>query len=135
MKIKIISIFILLLFVKAKPDLVCKKVFLINKHPKVNDKVSLSYSIYNIGEKKIKNKYDVSLYINDSLVSLDTEGWGLNPKQGITYGKRLEKGFYHFIPKKEGKYKYKVIIDSKNLVNEENEKNNIKEGTFIVYNK
>jgi len=134
MKIKIISILILVSLLKSKPDLVCKEVLLVNKWPKVNEKVSLSYSIFNIGDKHIKNKYDVSLFINDSLVSFDTEGWPLKPKQGITYSKILEKGFFHFIPKKEGTYKYKVVIDSKNTVNEKNEKNNIKEGSFVVHN-
>lgn len=133
MKIKILFFFITLFLLKSKPDLICKEVLIVNNRPKVNEKVSLSYTIFNTGDKQIRNKYDVLLFVNDSLVSLDTEGWGLKPKQGITYTKRLEQGFYHFIPKREGTYSYKVVIDSKNMINEKNEKNNIKKGSFIVY--
>ena len=100
---------------------------------KVGDKVVFTYTVINLGTSDVPEKtYDIEFWIDGKKVSYDyaspiSLAAGNRP---ITHS--MAPGFFHFEAKQAGTYKYKLLLDPRDRVNETDEGNNVIEGTFAV---
>jgi len=118
---------VLFLSFPSKPDLAAK----INVNPEfpiLGDNVSINVTIENKGgEIGNATEFEVVVYCNlsGSEIWNDIRRINLSARNSLTFSENWK-------PEKEGKYEIKVVLDTKNEINESNENNNVANKQIIV---
>jgi len=97
----------------------------------VGDGVVFSYIVTNKGTDTIPaGSYEVDLYLEQDSIAFDHDTPVLEAGLNVEYG--MTDGAHHWKAAAPGTYKYRLIIDEENRLDETNEENNQVSGVITV---
>jgi hypothetical protein len=97
----------------------------------VGDGVVLSYIVTNKGSDTIPaGSYDVDLYLEKIKIAFDRDTPALEDGMNVEYG--MADGAYHWKAVAPGTYKFQLIVDGENRLDETDEDNNQTSGFITV---
>jgi len=98
--------------------------------PRVGSKIVFTYKVKNLGDDVPIRSYDTIIIVNGIQILRGTGSPHIF--KGMHTEWSMVKGHYHFIPARAGKYKFSILIDPKNILNDVNKKNNRYSGVITV---